>query len=98
VRLRDPGPAWLARRAGRVDHRATVDAAANAAALARVLAVADVLVTPTTPNPAHGHDGPGAQMSVALTWAFNVSGHPAVSLPAGLHPDGCPVGLQVVAP
>jgi amidase len=36
-------------------------------------------------------------MNVAFTWAFNISGHPAVSVPAGFGPDGCPVGLQIVA-
>jgi Asp-tRNA(Asn)/Glu-tRNA(Gln) amidotransferase A subunit family amidase len=35
-------------------------------------------------------------MSVSLTWAFNLSGHPAASVPAGPGPDGVPVGLQVV--
>lgn len=35
-------------------------------------------------------------MSVALAWAFNLSGHPAVSLPAG-RLAGVPVGLQLVA-
>ena len=45
----------------------------------------------------HGRDGPGGRMNVALTWAFNVSGHPTVSVPAGTGPDGCPVGLQIVA-
>ncbi|MFF5261502.1 amidase [Actinomadura viridis] len=57
----------------------------------------DVLLTPTTPTAPHGHRGPGGAMSVDLTWAFNVSGHPAVSVPAGLGPDGTPVGLQAVA-
>lgn len=36
-------------------------------------------------------------MSVALTWAFNISGHPALTLPAGTTPGGEPVGLQLVA-
>jgi Asp-tRNA(Asn)/Glu-tRNA(Gln) amidotransferase A subunit family amidase len=36
-------------------------------------------------------------MSVALTWAFNISGHPAISLPAGTTPAGEPVGLHLTA-
>lgn len=56
----------------------------------------DVLLTPTTPTGPHGHDGPGDTMSVALTWAFNLSGHPAVTIPAGLTADRVPVGLHIV--
>ena len=62
-----------------------------------VFRVADLLFTPTTPGPPHGHDGPGEHMSVALTWAFNLSGQSAVSLPAGRTRSGSPVGVQVVA-
>lgn len=36
-------------------------------------------------------------MSVALTWAFNISGHPAISIPAGFTASGEPVGLHLVA-
>lgn len=36
-------------------------------------------------------------MSVGLTWLFNLTGHPAVSVPAGFLDDGAPVGLQLVA-
>jgi amidase/aspartyl-tRNA(Asn)/glutamyl-tRNA(Gln) amidotransferase subunit A len=32
-----------------------------------------------------------------LTHPFNFTGHPAASIPAGLTPQGLPVGLQVVA-
>lgn len=32
------------------------------------------------------------------TMHFNISGHPALSVPAGIGPDGVPVGLQIVAP
>ncbi|WP_157548528.1 amidase [Micromonospora sp. ATCC 39149] len=96
--LADPAPAWRALRApGGRAATATVRAG-NDARLARLFAAADVLLTPTTPDPAHGHAGPGDRMSVALTWAFNVSGHPAASVPAGFAPDGTPVGLQIVAP
>ncbi|TDC09007.1 amidase [Streptomyces sp. 8K308] len=92
VRLRDPGPAWTALRAGDGDDRAL-----NDAALATVFAATDLLATPTTPNPPHDHRGPGPVVSAALTWAFNLSGHPAITLPAGHTPDGAPVGLQLVA-
>ncbi len=68
-----------------------------AAELDRVFAAVDLLATPTTPNPPHGHHGPGEDMSVALTWAFNITGHPAISLPAGRTGAGEPVGLQLVA-
>ncbi|MFE4373263.1 amidase family protein [Streptomyces sp. NPDC056835] len=56
-----------------------------------------LLLTPVTPNRPHGHEGPGELYSTALTWAFNLSGHPAASIPAGFTADGCPVGLQLVA-
>jgi aspartyl-tRNA(Asn)/glutamyl-tRNA(Gln) amidotransferase subunit A len=31
-------------------------------------------------------------------WPFNLSGHPAISLPCGWSSDGLPVGLQIVGP
>ncbi|MDX3135424.1 amidase family protein, partial [Streptomyces europaeiscabiei] len=71
--------------------------AENDRRLAAVFAEADLILTPTTPNAPHGHDGPGDRYSTALTWAFNLSGHPAMSIPAGFDSDGCPVGLQLVA-
>lgn len=103
LRLADPAPAWLALRGvgatsevrgvrGKPDVRGV-----NDRQLAALFDRVDLLLTPTTPNAAHGHDGPGDRYSTALTWAFNLSGHPAISIPAGVGADGCPVGLQVVA-
>ncbi|MER7164909.1 amidase [Micromonospora sp. NPDC000207] len=96
--LEDPAPAWRARRTvSPTGHAADVPHTVNVHRLAELFAAADVLLTPTTPHEAHGHTGPGSRMNVALTWAFNLSGHPAASVPAGFAPDGTPVGLQIVA-
>jgi aspartyl-tRNA(Asn)/glutamyl-tRNA(Gln) amidotransferase subunit A len=67
----------------------------------------DVLLTPTVPTVAFDAGGPmpdvidGAKLAspihaVAFTYPFNMSGHPACSVPAGML-DGLPVGLQIVA-
>ncbi|MFD7705065.1 amidase [Streptomyces caelestis] len=97
--LLDPAPAWLALRTPGADpadaHRVRAE---NDRRLDALFARADLLLTPTAPTAPHGHDGPGEVYSTALTWAFNVSGHPALSLPAGFGADGCPAGLQLVAP
>ncbi|MFI8103780.1 amidase [Streptomyces sp. NPDC086023] len=97
VELRDPAPAWTALRAGTPDQNTTSLAEDNAQTLREAFEQSDLLATPTTPHPPHGHEGPGPRMSVALTWAFNLSGHPAITLPAGRTPDGEPVGLQLIA-
>ncbi|MET9828959.1 amidase [Streptomyces sp. NPDC006385] len=110
VHLVDPAPAWLALRTPNAEPAptpipipATTPApahrirTANDSRLAALFADTDLLLTPTVPTPPHGHEGPGDRYSTALTWAFNLSGHPAISIPAGLGPDGCPVGLQLVA-
>ncbi|MGW5617849.1 amidase family protein [Streptomyces sp. NPDC003877] len=107
LRLVDPGPAWLALRARGAGPSGSAPAPGLAAAhrvraqndrrLAALFAEAPLLLTPTAPTAPHGHDGPGDRYSTSLTWAFNLSGHPALSLPAGLGSDGCPAGLQLVA-
>ncbi|AWE51805.1 amidase [Streptomyces nigra] len=99
-RLKDPAPAWLALR--RPDADSSPKAAGHIRAVndRRLAALFDrtrLLLTPTAPTPPHGHEGPGDRYSTALTWAFNLSGHPAISVPAGFGPDGCPVGLHLVA-
>ncbi|BFO14380.1 hypothetical protein SHKM778_07680 [Streptomyces sp. KM77-8] len=96
--LLDPAPAWLALRAPGADpagaHRIRAE---NDRRLYDLFSGADLLLTPTAPTAPHGHEGPGDVYSTALTWAFNLSGHPALSLPAGFGTDGCPAGLQMVA-
>ncbi|WP_234382036.1 amidase family protein, partial [Streptomyces dysideae] len=98
LRLADPASAWLALRTPGADlSSAQRVRAANDDRLAGLFGGVDLLLTPTAPTAPHGHEGPGERYSTALTWAFNLSGHPAISIPAGLGPDGCPVGLQLVA-
>ena len=77
-----------------------------------VFADADLLLTPSlsAPPPRIGHtalepitiNGQEAG-SLRANWynypaPFNLTGHPAISIPAGFTPDGLPVGLQAVAP
>ncbi|MGQ4733211.1 amidase [Streptomyces sp. Ju416(a)] len=97
--LLDPAGAWTAVRGGMPDDPAAVRVRrTNDERLETLFTGGALLLTPATPNRPHGHEGPGARYSTALTWAFNLSGHPAASLPAGFTGDGCPVGLQMVAP
>ncbi|WP_329232837.1 amidase [Streptomyces sp. NBC_01460] len=95
--LLDPADAWLAVRAGARTPSTERLREANDRTLDALFARTPLLLAPVTPNRPHGHDGPGDVYSTALTWAFNLSGHPAASLPAGFTPDGCPAGLQLVA-
>ncbi|MEV0038201.1 amidase family protein [Streptomyces sp. NPDC050804] len=99
--LLDPCEAWTTVRGGDLSGGAGVRAAEvraeNDRRLDALFARTPLLLTPVTPNRPHGHEGPGELYSTALTWAFNLSGHPAASIPAGFTADGCPVGLQLVA-
>ena len=68
----------------------------------------DILITPTTTRTAIGIDKTlldlvevdGKNVStndwVAFTYPFNLSGHPAASIPSGWHSDGLPMGMQIV--
>jgi aspartyl-tRNA(Asn)/glutamyl-tRNA(Gln) amidotransferase subunit A len=68
----------------------------------------DLLVTPTMPTEAFGAKGPpppeidGEPIpllgAVAFTYPFNLTGHPAASVPAGFTENGLPVGLQIIGP
>jgi Asp-tRNA(Asn)/Glu-tRNA(Gln) amidotransferase A subunit family amidase len=48
------------------------------------------------PNEIDGENVAGLPMDWMLSWPFNLSGHPVVTVPAGLTDDGLPVGLQLV--
>ena len=68
----------------------------------------DLLITPTMPTDAFGAEGPPPAeidgrpipilLAVAFTYPFNLSGHPAATVRAGLTEAGLPAGLQIVGP
>jgi aspartyl-tRNA(Asn)/glutamyl-tRNA(Gln) amidotransferase subunit A len=74
----------------------------------RIFARFDLLMTPTLPTEAFAAKGPppseidgkpvrDVMAVVAFTFPFNMSGHPASSVRAGLTDGGLPAGLQIVA-
>jgi len=103
VRLRlEMGRYVLAEDYVRAMHlREILRAAVNAA-----LQSCDVLLLPTQPIPApelgattvdvDGSREPVRATMLRLTQLFNITGHPAISLPAGTTGDGWPVGIQLV--
>ena len=63
------------------------------------LAAYDALITASSLIPAPTFEGASSTMSAAApmqTMPFNVTGHPALSVPTGLSSEGLPMGLQIV--
>jgi aspartyl-tRNA(Asn)/glutamyl-tRNA(Gln) amidotransferase subunit A len=107
----DPGLLALAmkgRNVSAADYATAIGARAVLhAKLARFNERYDLLLTPTLATPAFevGHDTPpdGSFGDDWLNWApytypFNLSYHPAASVPCGFTRDGRPIGLQIVGP
>lgn len=69
----------------------------------------DFILSPTTTTTAFGADGPmpgeingkpipNPIVGICFTFPFNLSGHPAITIPAGRSESGLPVGLQIAGP
>lgn len=79
-------------------------------AIENVFDTYDLIITPTVsiapiPNASEGYtQGPSTVngrpvhtgVGWTLTYPFNLTGHPAMSVPAGMTPEGLPVGMQIV--
>jgi len=76
--------------------------------LAEFFSEFDLLLTPTMPTEAFAAKGPPpAEIdghpinlldAVVFTYPFNLSGHPAATVRAGLTVNGLPAGLQIIGP
>jgi aspartyl-tRNA(Asn)/glutamyl-tRNA(Gln) amidotransferase subunit A len=75
-------------------------------AMAALMADYDLILTPTVAAPPPGADDPGVSVIDgqpvgstgwnAFTFVANMTGQPAVSLPAGFDDGGMPVGIQLI--
>lgn len=110
--LLDPGFAALIKRAQHLtlsDYlRAQKQRAEFACEVHALFENVDLLITPTLPvlpfpagqhvpdNQPAGNSGVEWARWTPFTWPFNISGHPAATIPCGFTPEGLPVGLQVI--
>jgi len=90
---------------GTAYQRLLLSAAAFTGRVNTLLESIDLLLVPVQPIAAPTHDQLGAlaadpeanQRLIQFTAPFNISGHPALSLPCGQTPEGLPIGFQLVA-
>ncbi len=75
--------------------RGAAEVARAATTLHAILADADAILLPTSPQVAFAH-GSAPVTQADFTALANVAGLPALSLPAGWSDDGLPVGVQLV--
>ena len=108
----DYGPAMriligLGRSAPAADYEALRQAGLEfAAATARLHETADMVLLPALPVPtptlaalAQGNNDPEVVAAMLrFTAAFNYSGQPSLTLPAGFDADGLPIGMQLIGP
>lgn len=76
--------------------QARVDLDATADRLNAVLADAEAILMPTTPQAAFAHGGAAPVSQADFTALASIAGLPALSLPCGWTSDGLPVGVQLV--
>jgi aspartyl-tRNA(Asn)/glutamyl-tRNA(Gln) amidotransferase subunit A len=86
--------------------KAHADRATLRTAVDKALAACDALVLPALPIPpqpigattaiAGAGEEPLRPLTLRLTQLFNLTGHPAISIPCGDTPEGLPCGLQLV--
>ncbi|MES1151932.1 MAG: amidase [Dongia sp.] len=109
-RLLDQGFAYIAEQGRRISLTDYLDAVAQREALGSLTMAlfrdCDVLLTPTMPIAAFtaGYDTPPQSGRgqwtdwTPFTYPFNLTRHPAISIPCGFTKAGLPVGLQIVGP
>ena len=100
------GSRWAATCSPRTTCARCGCAADLTAAVDRALERCDALLLPTLPIPAppvgattvavDGVEAPVRATMLSRTQLFNITGHPAIALPAGRGPDGLPRSLQLV--
>jgi aspartyl-tRNA(Asn)/glutamyl-tRNA(Gln) amidotransferase subunit A len=91
LRYGGEAPAWRLVKA----QRAVAEAGA---ALRRLFAEVDMLVSPTTPQAAFSFTAAPPDNQAEFTAVANFAGCPALSLPSGLSAEGLPLGLHLMAP